>query len=124
MCGRNPISLKALTLSLRVRPCSDPATSAMYTDFGSRFFARRCASATVSNHSLLLAISTPAAVVAGLILAAPGQAGRAPSQAHTHGLDLCVQVEDLMAHFAAPPGLLVAAEGQCGVEDVVAVVSD
>src|ERR1700730_5058367 len=46
------------------------------------------------------------------------------SQPDTHGLDLGVQIEDLVAHFAAPPGLLVAAEGQCGVEDVVAVDPD
>jgi hypothetical protein len=59
ICGRNPNSLNAFILSSRVSPCSEPATSAMYTDFGSRFFARRCASATVSNHSLLLAIATP-----------------------------------------------------------------
>src|SRR6478736_5123328 len=51
-CGAKPSSPNASTLSLSVRPNSDPATSAMYTDFGIRRFARRCASATVSNHSL------------------------------------------------------------------------
>ncbi len=59
MCGRNPSSENALTLSSSVMPCSEPATSARYTERGSRFFARRCASATVSNHSLLLAITAP-----------------------------------------------------------------
>ena len=42
-----------------VSPFSEPATSAMYTDFGSRFFALRCASATVSNHAPVLAITVP-----------------------------------------------------------------
>jgi hypothetical protein len=46
---------------------------------------------------------------------------RALSQPETQGLDSGVQIEDLVAHFAAPPGLLVAAEGQCSVEDVAAV---
>ena len=59
MCGRNRSSLNAATLSFRVTPRSAPATSAMYTDLGSRFFARRCASSTVSNQSLVLAISFP-----------------------------------------------------------------
>src|SRR5580704_13071219 len=35
------------------------------------------------------------------------------------GLDFGVRLEGLMAHLAAPSGLLVAAEGQGGVEDVV-----
>ena len=48
-CGAKPSSPKAAMLSSTVRPRSEPATSAPYTDFGSRFFARRCASATVSN---------------------------------------------------------------------------
>ena len=58
-CGRKPSSRKAATLSSTVMPCSEPATSAMYTDLGRRFLARRCASATVSNQCLLLAISFP-----------------------------------------------------------------
>src|ERR1035438_3355586 len=37
------------------------------------------------------------------------------------GLGLGVVVQDLFAHFAAPAGLLVSAEGQGSVEDVVAV---
>src|SRR5689334_8040190 len=40
-----------------VTPASVPATTARYTDRGSRRLARRCASATVSNQSLVLAIS-------------------------------------------------------------------
>ncbi len=47
-CGANPSSPKAAMLSCRVSPCSDPAMSAMYTDFGSRFLARRCAAVTGS----------------------------------------------------------------------------
>jgi hypothetical protein len=56
MCGRKPSSEKASTLSSSVTPRSEPAINARYTDLGSRFFARRCASATDSNHSLLLAM--------------------------------------------------------------------
>ncbi len=55
-CGVNPSSPNAATLSLSVAPCSEPATIDQYTDFGSRFLARRCATATVSNHPLLIAI--------------------------------------------------------------------
>ncbi|NIL87599.1 hypothetical protein RhoFasGS6_05026 [Rhodococcus fascians] len=51
-CGANPSSPNAAMLSSTVNPRSEPATSAAYTDFGKRFFARRCASATVSNHAL------------------------------------------------------------------------
>src|SRR5689334_12120304 len=40
-----------------VTPASVPATTARYTDRGSCRLARRCASATVSNQSLVLAIS-------------------------------------------------------------------
>ena len=42
------------------------------------------------------------------------------SQPDTRRLDLGVQAEDFEAHFTAPSGLLVAAELQCGVEDVIA----
>src|SRR6185437_8383150 len=45
-------------------------------------------------------------------------------QLRGHGLDLGVGLEDLVAHLAAPAGLLVAAERQRGVEDVVAVDPD
>jgi hypothetical protein len=45
-------------------------------------------------------------------------------QLRGHGLDLGVGLEDLVAHLAAPAGLLVAAERQGGVEDVVAVDPD
>src|ERR1700756_5528867 len=55
-CGVNPSSPNAATLSVSVAPCSDPATIDQHTDFGSRFLARRCATATVSNHPLLIAI--------------------------------------------------------------------
>src|ERR1700685_120082 len=44
-------------LSSSVRPRSEPAISAPYTDLGRRFSARRWASATVSNH--LFAIAEP-----------------------------------------------------------------
>src|SRR6202034_3929472 len=54
--GATPSSRKAATLSSSVTPCSDPATTAQYTDFGSRRWARRSASATVSNHPLPIAI--------------------------------------------------------------------
>ena len=53
-CGANPSSENAATLSLTVTPASAPATSAPYTDGGSRRFARRCATATVSNHLLAM----------------------------------------------------------------------
>src|SRR5580692_11520530 len=51
-CGANPSSANAATLSASVWPRSAPASSALYTDAGSRFFARRCASATDSNQVL------------------------------------------------------------------------
>jgi hypothetical protein len=54
--GVNPSSPKAATLSFSVAPCSEPATIDQYTDFGSCFLARRCATATVSNHPLLITI--------------------------------------------------------------------
>ena len=53
-CGANPSSANAATLSRMVTPSSAPATSAPYTDFGSRLLARRCATATVSNHLLAI----------------------------------------------------------------------
>ena len=56
-CGRKRSSANALTLSRIVTPASAPATTARYTDRGSRRLARRRASATVSNQSLVLAIS-------------------------------------------------------------------
>ena len=55
-CGAKPSSANAAMLSLYVIPRSEPASSALYTDFGSRFFARRCASATVSIHRFLAMI--------------------------------------------------------------------
>src|ERR1700758_3370577 len=55
-CGVNPSSPNAATLSFSVAPCSEPATTDQYTDFGSCLLARRCATATVSNHLLLIAI--------------------------------------------------------------------
>ena len=58
MCGANPSSPKAAVLSSMVNPRSEPAIRALYTDFGNRFFARRCASATVSNHFLLINASS------------------------------------------------------------------
>jgi SAM-dependent methyltransferase len=57
--GVNRSSLNAATLSRSVMPCSAPATSDRYTDLGRRRRARRRASATVSNHSRVLAIGTP-----------------------------------------------------------------
>ncbi len=53
-CGAKPSSANAATLSSTVMPRSEPATSAPYTDLGRRFLARRCASATVSNHLLAI----------------------------------------------------------------------
>ena len=61
-CGANPSSANASTLSRIVTPASAPAISAPYTDLGRRFFARRCATATVSNHLLAIASSLPFAV--------------------------------------------------------------
>src|SRR5216683_1953650 len=43
------------------------------------------------------------------------------SNSRAHRLGLGVVVEDLVAHFAAPAGLLVTAEGEGCVENVVAV---
>jgi hypothetical protein len=54
--GENRSSLNAATLSRSVMPCSVPATSDRYTDRGRCRRARLRASATVSNHSRVLAI--------------------------------------------------------------------
>ena len=59
--GASATSLKAATLSCRVMPFSLPASRARNTDRGSRRRARRRASATVSNHSLVLAMGAPPA---------------------------------------------------------------
>src|SRR5260370_27745967 len=59
-CGAKPSSLNASTLSLTVSPFSEPAISAPYTDLGRRLRARRCATATVSNHALAICLSSPA----------------------------------------------------------------
>src|SRR5258707_13055755 len=59
-CGAKPSSLNASTLSLTVSPSSEPAISAPYTDLGRRLRARRCATATVSNHALAIRLSSPA----------------------------------------------------------------
>src|SRR5580698_6602612 len=40
------------------------------------------------------------------------------------GFDLGVVVEHFLAHLTAPAGLLVSAEGQRGVEDVMAIDPD
>ena len=61
--GASPSSLKAATLSRRVVPFSLPASRARKTERGSRRRARRRASATVSNHSLVLAIGPPSAAL-------------------------------------------------------------
>jgi hypothetical protein len=53
-CGAKPSSAKAAVLSSTVSPRAEPATSAPYTPLGSRRFARRWASATVSNHAFAI----------------------------------------------------------------------
>ena len=58
-CGAKPSSPNAATLSSTVTPRSEPAISAPYTDLGSRFLARRCATATVSNHALAMSALQP-----------------------------------------------------------------
>ena len=54
--GANRSSPNAARLSCSVTPFSAPATSAMYTDLGSRRLALLRASSTVSNHSRVLAM--------------------------------------------------------------------
>ena len=90
--GTKPSSSNAATLSARVSPFSVPASSAPYTEGGSRFRARRCASATVSNHALRTGQSSgpgggprsTAQRVPGEGRAAPGYVVRARSEpAHT-----------------------------------------
>src|SRR5215472_2875825 len=76
-CGRKRSSENARTLSCMVTPASVPATTARYTDRGSCRLARRCASATVSNQSLVLAISGSPDLAA---------AGRRPGPARATGL--------------------------------------
>ena len=58
-CGANPSSEKAATLSRIVTPASAPAISAPYTSFGRCRLARRCATATVSNHLFAIISSSP-----------------------------------------------------------------
>ncbi len=58
-CGANPSSENAATLSRIVTPASAPATSAPYTSFGRCLLARRCATATVSNHLFAMTSSSP-----------------------------------------------------------------
>lgn len=53
-CGANASSLNAATLSVSATPFSDPATTDPYANFGSRFFVRRSATATVSDHGSLI----------------------------------------------------------------------
>ena len=55
--GAKPSWSKDSRLSLDESPFSDPAMRAAYTELGSRFSARRWATATDSNH--LLAINSP-----------------------------------------------------------------
>lgn len=69
-CGAKPSSEKAAMLSSTVSPFSEPATSAAYTDLGRRFFARRCASATVSNH-VFLAIEKPLVLLVNYFYSIP-----------------------------------------------------
>src|SRR5674476_180935 len=64
-CGANPSSANAAVLSLYDTPFSEPASNALYTDFGSRFLACRCASATVSNHAFLPITNLSSAVPPG-----------------------------------------------------------
>ena len=52
--GAKPSSPNAARLSSYVVPRSEPASSAAYTDGGSRRLARRCASATVSSQPPLI----------------------------------------------------------------------
>jgi len=51
-CGAKPSSENAATLSSSVRPRSVPARIALNTELGSVRFARRSASATLSNHGI------------------------------------------------------------------------
>src|SRR5215207_3481577 len=54
--GAKRSSSNASTLSFSVTPFSEPAMSAAYTDGGSRFLARRCATATDSNQGLPMTV--------------------------------------------------------------------
>src|SRR5580700_6702144 len=54
----------------------------------------------------------------------PGGYGCRLLQLSGDGLDLGVGMERLVAHLAAPAGLLIPAERQCRVEHVVAVDPD
>ena len=60
ICGANPSSANAASLSAIVLPRSEPAISAAYTVAGSRFFARRWATATDSNHRSAIRVPIPA----------------------------------------------------------------
>ena len=64
------------------------------------------------------------------VLLVAAQAGLRPAptasslQRAADGFYFCVVLQDFVAHFAAPAGLLVAAEWKGGVEDVVAIDPD
>src|SRR6185437_5753845 len=62
--------------------------------------------------------------VAGAEPVGPVPATATDLQLGGDGLDFGVGMERLMAHLAAPAGLLVSAERQCRVEHVVAVDPD
>ena len=55
----------------------------------------------------------------------PSSAGFASAlQSHHDGFGLGVEIEHFVAHLAAPAGLFVAAKGQRGVENIVAIDPD
>ena len=85
--ARSRARRRRAVLSSAVSPRSEPATSAPYTPLGSRFFARRCASATVSNHAFAI-VGTPRR---------PGPAGSSA------GLDEPVALSAMLAGAVRPP---------------------
>src|SRR5450755_3794202 len=72
----------------------------------------------------MMLIDEPCAYVARTGPVGPAPARVTDLQVGGDGLDLGVGVERLVAHLAAPAGLLVSAERQCRVEHVIAVDPD
>jgi len=79
---------------------------------------------TWQHRKVLLAIATCARRVGHLLSSTRLLLRKRLRQFRADALGVGVEVEDVVAHFAARSGLLVAAEGHGGIEDVVAIDPD
>src|ERR1700733_7202508 len=112
ICQIRPRSPPGAVSRAMAKPCAGRSLS----------IARTVRSARDSDGSAVMILS-----VRGVVTVRGGRSGpRGPacSELRGDGLDLGVVVQHLVAHLAAPAGLLVAAERQRRVEHVVAVDPD